>query len=80
MLERVVLAALGGGDRERHQCREALGRRVRVIARAFGRRFYLPSSPFMMIEAVVARLPRGLRRAGVVRKLISPGGGVVAYR
>lgn len=54
--------------------------RVRVIATAAGRRLYLPSAPFMVIEAVVSRLPRGLRKVGAIRKLICPGGGVVAYR
>lgn len=55
-------------------------RRVRVIAIVAGRRFYLTSRPFVAIEAVAVRLPRWLRRTRLARKLISPGGGVVAHR
>jgi hypothetical protein len=54
--------------------------RVRVLASVAGRHMHLPAAPFMAFEWLVRRLPRGARRPRVVRKLISPGGGVVAYK
>lgn len=54
--------------------------RVRVIATALGRRAYLPAWPFVLIESLARLLPSSRRRGRVLRKLISPGGGVVAER
>jgi SAM-dependent methyltransferase len=60
--------------------RHAGFRTVRVVARVAGRRFYLPAPPFIVIERLVMRLPKRVRRNRYVRKLVSPGGGVVGLK
>ena len=60
--------------------RRAGFRTVRVVARVAGRRFSLPAPPFILIERLVMRLPARVRRNRYVRKLVSPGGGVVGLR
>jgi SAM-dependent methyltransferase len=54
--------------------------RVSVLAIAAGRRFPLPAAPFVWIEPIAERLPRSFRRRRLVRKMIDPGGGVVAHK
>jgi len=60
--------------------RRAGFRTVRVLARVAGRRFSLPAAPFIVIERLVMRLPARVRRNRYVRKLVSPGGGVVGLK
>jgi len=55
-------------------------RTVRVLVRVAGRRFSLPAPPFIVIERLVMRLPARVRRNRYVRKLVSPGGGVVGLK
>lgn len=54
--------------------------RVKVLARLGLRSAVLPSAPFVLLERLVALLPRRLRQTPVAAKIVSPGGGVVAYR
>jgi SAM-dependent methyltransferase len=54
--------------------------RVNVLALAAGRRLHLPAAPFGLIEPIAERLPRSVRHRRLVRKIIDPGGGVVAHK
>jgi SAM-dependent methyltransferase len=57
---------------------------VEIVAAARGAMYRLPIAPFVAAEAGFAALPLTarlrLKRARVVRKLLSPGGGVIATR
>ncbi len=54
--------------------------RVRVVARRRNLRLTVPAAPFRALEWLLERLPRNLRSKSVVRKLVSPGGGVIAIK
>jgi SAM-dependent methyltransferase len=53
---------------------------VQVLALGAGRRLHLPAWPFVLVERIAARLPRRVRHQRIVRKLIDPGGGVIARK
>jgi len=65
-------------------CRRAGFARVRVVAVLPSAVLALPAGPFLALEQLALHLPRRARlqvkRWRVVRKLLSPGGGVIAFK